>query len=114
VRTKEREPQISPLRFALAKNISKRKHQHRDLSTTLRFGRDDKGEGGASRGKELLNIWFFFSALGGSKTHGASGRDDKFVKQSAAILGESRLSLQRICHLDPERSGVERSAHSKS
>ena len=23
-------------------------HQHRDLSTALRFGRDDKGEGGAS------------------------------------------------------------------
>jgi hypothetical protein len=29
------------------KTISKTGHQHRDLSTTLRFGRDDKGEGGA-------------------------------------------------------------------
>jgi hypothetical protein len=25
-------------------NISKEEHPHRDLSTTLRFGRDDKGE----------------------------------------------------------------------
>jgi hypothetical protein len=31
------------------KNISKKKHPHRDLSTSLRFGRDDKGERGASR-----------------------------------------------------------------
>jgi hypothetical protein len=29
----------------LSKNISKKEHQHRDLSTALRFGRDDKGEG---------------------------------------------------------------------
>ena len=27
------------------KNISKREHPHRDLSTALRFGRDDKGGG---------------------------------------------------------------------
>jgi hypothetical protein len=68
-------PQISPLRFASvemtnllhrkclssgrlnsrslhyatlrSKNISKTEHQHRDLSTALRFGRDDKGEVGA-------------------------------------------------------------------
>jgi hypothetical protein len=33
----------------LSKNISKKEHPHRDLSTALRFGRDDKGEGGASR-----------------------------------------------------------------
>ncbi|MEA3007312.1 MAG: hypothetical protein QOI94_2581 [Acidobacteriaceae bacterium] len=26
------------------KDISKKRHQHRDLSATLRFGRDDKGE----------------------------------------------------------------------
>jgi hypothetical protein len=26
-------------------NISKKEHPHRDLSTTLRSGRDDKGEG---------------------------------------------------------------------
>jgi hypothetical protein len=30
-------------------NISKKEHPHRDLSTALRFGRDDKGEDGASR-----------------------------------------------------------------
>jgi hypothetical protein len=33
---------------ALSKNISKRVHPHRDLSTALRSGRDDKGEDGAS------------------------------------------------------------------
>jgi hypothetical protein len=27
-------------------HISKEEHSHRDLSTALRFGRDDKGEGG--------------------------------------------------------------------
>jgi hypothetical protein len=32
----------------LSKNISKKEHPHRDLSTALRFGRDDKGEGSAS------------------------------------------------------------------
>ena len=37
------------------KHISKREHPHRDLSTSLRFGRDDKGEGGASMGESLLN-----------------------------------------------------------
>jgi hypothetical protein len=31
------------------KNIPKKEHPHRDLSTTLRFGRDDKGEGGDLR-----------------------------------------------------------------
>jgi hypothetical protein len=38
-----------PCRLAradLSKNISKGVHSHRDLSTSLRFGRDDKGEGG--------------------------------------------------------------------
>src|SRR5277367_4970487 len=33
---------------AASKNISKNEHPHRDLSTALRFGRDDKGEDGAS------------------------------------------------------------------
>jgi hypothetical protein len=41
------------LRFK--KHISKREHPHRDLSTSLRFGRDDKGEGGASIKEKLLN-----------------------------------------------------------
>src|ERR1700678_718580 len=39
----------------LWKNISRKEHPHRDLSTALRFGRDDKGQGGASRGGWLLN-----------------------------------------------------------
>jgi hypothetical protein len=32
-------------------NISKTEHPHRDLSTALRSGRDDKGEGGDSKKK---------------------------------------------------------------
>jgi hypothetical protein len=35
--------------FLCRKNISKKEYPHRDLSTALRFGRDDKGECGASR-----------------------------------------------------------------
>ena len=31
-------------RSALSENISKKEHPHRDLSTALRFGRDDKGK----------------------------------------------------------------------
>jgi hypothetical protein len=31
-----------------SKNITRGLHPHRDLSTALRFGRDDKGQGGAS------------------------------------------------------------------
>jgi hypothetical protein len=41
--------QVPPLRDARSKNIPKREHQQRNLSTTLRFGRDDKGEGNASK-----------------------------------------------------------------
>jgi hypothetical protein len=41
--------------LALSKNISKKEHPHRDLSTTLRFGRDDKGEGSASRENCCMN-----------------------------------------------------------
>jgi hypothetical protein len=36
-------PRESPV-----ENISREGHPHRDLSTALRSGRDDKGEGGAS------------------------------------------------------------------
>src|SRR6266702_6578207 len=36
------------LSCAPSKNISKKRHQHRDLSATLRSGRDDKGGGSAS------------------------------------------------------------------
>jgi hypothetical protein len=37
--------------FLAPENTSKKEHPHRDLSTSLRSGRDDKGEGGASMGK---------------------------------------------------------------
>jgi hypothetical protein len=33
------------LRRSVEKNTPKKEHPHRDLSTALRFGRDDKGEG---------------------------------------------------------------------
>jgi hypothetical protein len=33
------------------KNISRKEHPHRDLSTALRSGRDDKGEGGCCQGE---------------------------------------------------------------
>jgi hypothetical protein len=38
--------------------IPKKEHLHRDLSTALRFGRDDKGEGGAS-GEGSCWVCFF-------------------------------------------------------
>jgi hypothetical protein len=34
---------------SVEKNTPKEEHPHRDLFAALRFGRDDKGEGGASR-----------------------------------------------------------------
>jgi hypothetical protein len=37
-----------PPRVRSVENISKKRHQHRDLSAPLRSGRDDKGEGSAS------------------------------------------------------------------
>jgi hypothetical protein len=40
----------------LSKNISRKGRQHRDLSTALRFGRDDKGEGDASMGEWLQTL----------------------------------------------------------
>jgi len=41
--------------FPSVENISKKEHPHRDLSTALRSGRDDKGKGGASMEISLLN-----------------------------------------------------------
>jgi hypothetical protein len=40
----------------LSKNISKKEHPHRDLSTALRSGRDDKGEGSAFPVEEWMNL----------------------------------------------------------
>src|SRR5277367_2712064 len=51
----------------LEKNISKTEHPHRDLSTALRFGRDDKGERGASREESSLNGSRFSSAWVGQR-----------------------------------------------
>ena len=46
----EAESLLNRSRFSsLSKNISKEEHPRRDFSTALRFGRDDKGEAGASR-----------------------------------------------------------------
>jgi hypothetical protein len=49
LRTGQEKPE--PLGYATLckKHISKKEHPHRDLSTALRPGRDDKGECGASR-----------------------------------------------------------------
>jgi hypothetical protein len=66
----------------LSKNISKREHQHRDLSTSLRFGRDDKGEGGAPI--ESSYRTGLFIPLGGIQAHHLSDRDDKFVAKITA------------------------------
>jgi putative endonuclease len=44
-----KQPQVPPLRFApVEKHFQARTADTADLSTTLRSGRDDKGEGGAS------------------------------------------------------------------
>ena len=48
-------------------NISKKKHPHRDLSTTLRFGRDDKGQGGASGESSCSTENRFPVTLGGQR-----------------------------------------------
>jgi hypothetical protein len=62
----------------VSKNISRKGRQHRDLSTTLRFGRDDKGEGGASIESGCWTEAFFIT-LGGPQAHGNSGREDNSV-----------------------------------
>jgi hypothetical protein len=46
-----------------SKKISKKEHPHRDLSTSLRFGRDDKGERGAP-GRVVAEQELFFHHLG--------------------------------------------------
>jgi hypothetical protein len=44
------------LRLKCEKNISKKEHPHRDLSTALRSGRDDKGERSAPREIPIYNM----------------------------------------------------------
>jgi hypothetical protein len=65
------------------KNISKTAHPHRDLSTALRFGRDDKGEGGASR---KSSCWI---EVGGK----ASGATMPQISESTGTTMRSRPSL---------------------
>src|SRR6266436_33388 len=57
----------SLLRYALSKNIPSKGRQHRDLSTALRFGRDDKGEGGAPMGERTRTKGVFSSPWVGRK-----------------------------------------------
>jgi hypothetical protein len=57
----------------------------------VRFGRDDKGEGGAFM-ESGLGQKAFFITLGGPQAHDSSGRDDKkeraVVKEKAVAKGE--------------------------
>jgi hypothetical protein len=48
------------LEKAFFKHISKKEHPRRNLSSSLRFGRDDKGEGGASMGESFLDESRFY------------------------------------------------------
>jgi hypothetical protein len=75
VRT-EKKPRVSPLRFALSKNISKTGPRN---CRSLGFARDDKGEGD---GSIQSGCWTeaFFITFGGPQAHDSSGRDDKFVE----------------------------------
>jgi hypothetical protein len=76
-----------------------------DLSTTLRFGQDDKCVA-------TLVAFFirFSSSWVGRKAHDNSGRDDKFVKQLAAILGKNGRCFATNLLSRPVQSVVERSA----
>jgi len=66
--------------FALSKNIPKKGRQHRDLSTSLRFGRDDKGEGGVCKREKMLH---------GGRFH-----------PLRPALETVTTAFKRICHLD--------------
>jgi hypothetical protein len=56
------------------KSICKGVHPHRDLSTALRSGRDDKGKRGALPGTAVAGQKLLFIALGEPKAHDFSGR----------------------------------------
>jgi len=64
--------------------LSSKKGAHLALSSAawqeiwVRFGRDDKGEGGAPMGERPRTKGVFFITLGGPQAHDSSGRDDKF------------------------------------
>jgi hypothetical protein len=78
------------------KNIPKKEHPHRDLSTALRFGRDDKGEDGASSG--------IFSCRGVMGLEPAQVMKRAFVQQPLSPEAPSSPLSSR-----PKRSAVERS-----
>ena len=80
---------------ALSKNIPRKGGQDRDLSTALRFGRNNKGKGGASweRGLEQKA---FFTTLGGPQGHDSSGGDDNLVakiRSRAGVTGTERSEV---------------------
>ncbi len=109
-RTRKKKPQISPLRYALSKNISRKGRQHRDLSTALRFGRDDKVRA-TLPWESGLGQKAFFITLGGPQAHDFSGRDDKVVTKLEKILhGKNAICIATTLSSRPERSAVERSA----
>jgi hypothetical protein len=74
------------IRVFLAENISKKEHPHRDLSTTLRFGRDDKVEGRYGPQQRSRD-----GQTAGPSTALRSGRDDK---------GERSSFQDSCCRLD--------------
>jgi hypothetical protein len=59
-------------------SISKKEHPNRDLSTSLRFGRDDKGESGDLTGHHLL-----IERTAGPSTTLRSGRDDNSLARKS-------------------------------
>jgi hypothetical protein len=71
----KKKPQISPLRYALSKNISTKGPQN---CRSLGFARDDKGKGDGSIENGCWTETFFIT-LGGPQAHENSGRDDKVV-----------------------------------
>jgi hypothetical protein len=87
--------------------LSLKKGAHSALSSAawqeirVRFGRDDKGEGGVSM-ESGLGQKAFFITLGGPQAHDSSGRDDEFVarKCSEHPMDKWTRTAQQICHLD--------------
>jgi len=85
--------------------LSSKKGAHLALSSAawqeirVRFGRDDKGEGGAPMGERPRTKGVFFITLGGPQAHDSSGptarrgrRDDKFARAKRLIIQSMRDS----------------------
>jgi hypothetical protein len=84
--------------YALSKITSKKEHSHRDPSTALRSGRDDKGRG-ALPGEKVAEQKPLFITLGGPKAHLHFGRDDKFAWQLTSF------SNKFVIPTEAQRSG---------